>query len=214
MPTDSRSGSGAATITRNCSPTLRKGQVRLESTPFYLYSADARRPISEELPDVKLIAVVRDPIDRAYSNWMHLRVDGLEPETDFVTACHAESKRIAAGWAPFWHYGQLGRYGEQLEDLTRRCDRERILVFRTETWCRHPRRRSPVSLTSFASTRRGSHRHRPTTRDGSSVVDLIHRSPSPPAPGSGSTPHRMSGDTPAGLCWPRDGSVDLSIGPS
>jgi len=100
MPTDSRSGSGAATITRNYSPTLRKGQVRLESTPFYLYSADARRRISEELPDVKLIAVIRDPIDRAYSNWMHLWVDGLEPEADFVTACHAESKRIAAGWAP------------------------------------------------------------------------------------------------------------------
>jgi hypothetical protein len=106
------------------------GQVRLESCPFYLYSADARRRISEELPDVKLIAVIRDPIDRAYSNWMHLWVDGLEPEADFLTACDAETKRIAAGWAPFWHYRQLGRYGEQLQDLTRRSDRERILVFR------------------------------------------------------------------------------------
>jgi len=104
--------------------------VRLESTPFYLYSADARRPISEELPDVKLIAVIRDPIDRAYSNWMHLWVDGLEPEADFVTACHAESKRIAAGWAPFWHYTRLGRYGEQLDHLLTVFPREQVFVLR------------------------------------------------------------------------------------
>ena len=51
--------------------------VRLESTPFYLYSTDARRRIAEDLPAVKLVVVVRDPIDRAYSNWMHLWADGL-----------------------------------------------------------------------------------------------------------------------------------------
>ena len=53
--------------------------------------------------------VVRDPIDRAYSNWMHLWVDGLEPIGDFVAAWHAEDERVAAGWAPFWHYRRLGR---------------------------------------------------------------------------------------------------------
>src|SRR3954452_17363905 len=58
--------------------------VRIESTPFYLYSPDARRRIAEDLPEAKLVVVVRDPIDRAYSNWMHLWADGLEPESDFV----------------------------------------------------------------------------------------------------------------------------------
>ena len=53
-------------------------QVRGESTPFYLWSYPAHRRIAEHLPDVKLVAVVRDPIDRAYSNWMHLWSDGLE----------------------------------------------------------------------------------------------------------------------------------------
>ena len=61
--------------------------------------------------------VIRDPIDRAYSNWMHLWVDGLEPIGDFVAAWRAEDERVAAGWAPFWHYRRLGRYGEQLADL-------------------------------------------------------------------------------------------------
>jgi hypothetical protein len=104
--------------------------LRLESTPFYLCTPAARRRIAEELPESKLIVVVRDPIDRAYSNWMHLWVDGLEPLSDFVAAWRAEDERIAAGWAPFWHYRRLGRYGEQLADLLSRVDRDRVLVLR------------------------------------------------------------------------------------
>ena len=104
--------------------------LRLESTPFYLYLAGARRRIAEELPEARLLVVVRDPIDRAYSNWMHLWVDGLEPIDDFVAAWDAEDERVAAGWAPFWHYRRLGRYGEQLADLFDRVDRERVLVLR------------------------------------------------------------------------------------
>jgi len=104
--------------------------LRLESTPFYLYLPHARRRIAEELPGARFIAVIRDPVDRAYSNWMHLWVDGLEPESDFVTAWRAEEQRIRAGWAPFWHYRQLGRYGEQLADLYARVGADRILVLR------------------------------------------------------------------------------------
>jgi hypothetical protein len=104
--------------------------VKLESTPFYLYLANARRRIAEELPNVKLIVIVRDPIDRAYSNWMHLWADGLEPIADFVEAWQAEDGRLADGWAPFWHYRRLGRYGEQLADLFGRVERERVFVLR------------------------------------------------------------------------------------
>jgi hypothetical protein len=100
--------------------------VRLESTPFYLSVRGARHRIAEELPEAKLIIIVRDPIDRAYSNWMHRWVDGLEPIPDFVDAWHAEDSRVRAGWAPFWHYRRLGRYGEQLADLLGRVDRERV----------------------------------------------------------------------------------------
>jgi len=108
----------------------RPEQVRGESTPFYLWSRGAHRRIAEALPDVKLLAVVRDPVDRAYSNWMHLWSDGLEPEADFLTAYAMERARVEAGWAPFWRYGELGRYGEQLAHLHDHVDPARVLVLR------------------------------------------------------------------------------------
>lgn len=105
-------------------------QVRIESTPFYLYLPDARRRLAEDLPDARFVVLLRDPVDRAYSNWMHLWVDGLEPVGDFGRACDLEDERIAAGYAPFWHYLRTGRYGEQLSDLFARVGRERVLVLR------------------------------------------------------------------------------------
>ena len=105
-------------------------QVRGESTPFYLWSRGAHRRLADSLPDVRLIAVVRDPIDRAYSNWMHLWSDGLEPEADFVRAFERQDERVAAGWAPFWRYRELGLYGVQLEHLYQHVDRDRVLVLR------------------------------------------------------------------------------------
>jgi hypothetical protein len=108
----------------------RPHQVRGESTPFYLWSRGAHRRIAEALPEVRLIAVVRDPIDRAYSNWMHLWSDGLEPVADFETAFGLQDDRVRAGWAPFWRYRDLGRYGEQLEHLHRYVDPGRVLLLR------------------------------------------------------------------------------------
>src|SRR6185503_20515077 len=56
--------------------------VRGESTPFYLYDRAAHARLAADVPDVKVIVVVRDPVDRAVSNFVHLRADGLEPEPD------------------------------------------------------------------------------------------------------------------------------------
>jgi hypothetical protein len=108
----------------------RPDQVRGESTPFYLWSRGAHRRIGEALPDVRIIAVVRDPIDRAYSNWMHLWCDGLEPVADFPAAFALEQERIARGYAPFWRYRELGLYGEQLQHLYQHVDRSQVLVMR------------------------------------------------------------------------------------
>jgi Sulfotransferase family len=106
------------------------GQLRFESTPFYLWQRASHERIASAVPHAKLIAIIRDPIDRAFSNWTHLWADGLEPEADFLTACRAEARRIDAGWAPFWRYLDLGRYGQQLQHLFDHVDPARVRVIR------------------------------------------------------------------------------------
>jgi hypothetical protein len=106
------------------------GTLRGESTPLYLYDRAAIRRIHDTLPGARLIVIVRDPVERAHSNWTHLWSAGLEPVGDFVRACGEEERRIAAGWASFWHYIGLGRYGEQLEYLFTLFPREQVLVIR------------------------------------------------------------------------------------
>ena len=106
------------------------GAVRGESTPFYLYDRAAQARLAADVPAVKVVVVVRDPVDQAYSNWAHLRADGLEPEADFAAAVALEEQRIADGWAPFWHYRGLGRYGEQLRELYRHVPREQVFLLR------------------------------------------------------------------------------------
>ncbi|WP_433179069.1 sulfotransferase family protein [Actinoallomurus sp. CA-150999] len=107
-----------------------EGTLRGESTPFYLHDRDAQLRIRALIPDVKMIALIRDPVERAHSNWTHLWSAGLEPIDNVVDACAAEPERIAAGWATFWRYVELGRYGEQLQHLYKVFPRDRVLVLR------------------------------------------------------------------------------------
>jgi hypothetical protein len=106
------------------------GTLRGESTPFYLYRPDALQRIKALVPQARLIIVVRDPVERAHSNWTHLWSSGLDPIDDFVTACGAEDGRVAGGWADFWHYKRIGLYGQQLAHLLTVFPREQVLVFR------------------------------------------------------------------------------------
>lgn len=106
------------------------GVKRGESTPFYLSDPEAQRRIAEVNPCARFVVLLRDPVDRAYSNWMHLWSDGLEPEADFLAAVEAEDARQRAGWAPFWRYRGLGRYGEHLTSLYRYFPPEQVLAIR------------------------------------------------------------------------------------
>ncbi len=106
------------------------GVPRGEATPLYLYDPDAMGRIHRLIPHAKLIVILRDPVERAHSNWTHLWSAGLEPVGDFVQACGEEDRRIAAGWASFWHYTGLGRYGEQLTRAFSLFPREQVLVLR------------------------------------------------------------------------------------
>jgi hypothetical protein len=106
------------------------GALRGESTPLYLYDPAAQRRVRDTVPGAKLIISLRDPVERAHSNWTHLWSAGLEPISDVIEACAAEPHRAVGGWAPFWHYVGLGRYGEQLKRLFALFPREQVLLFR------------------------------------------------------------------------------------
>ena len=147
------------------------GTLRGESTPFYLYNRDAQRRIRALIPDAKLIVILRDPVERAHSNWTHLWSAGLDPVGDFVLACAEEERRIEAGWADFWHYTALGRYGEQLEHLYTVFPASRSWYSATVPWSR-TRPRCWTGSARFlgraaGSPHRGSagERHRPSAAD-------------------------------------------------
>lgn len=106
------------------------GSRRGESTPFYLSDFAAQERISRAVPEAQLIVILRDPVDRAYSNWAHLWADGLEPISDFLTACAQEPARQEAGWGPFWRYLSTGLYGQQLQHLYGLFPRHRVLIIR------------------------------------------------------------------------------------
>ncbi|WP_327008966.1 sulfotransferase domain-containing protein [Dactylosporangium sp. NBC_01737] len=106
------------------------GTLRGEATPFYLYDLESHKRIRRLVPAVRIVLLLRDPVDRAHSNWSHLWGAGLEPEADFEKAVALEPARTAAGWADFWHYTALGRYGSQLRHLLQYFPREQILLLR------------------------------------------------------------------------------------
>jgi hypothetical protein len=115
-------------------------RARGEASTLYLYHPRAAERIALLAPRARLIAVLRDPADRAYSAWLHLRRGGREPLASFAAALDAEPARIAAGWQHLWHYAAMGFYALQLRRYLARFRREQILVLRFERFAREPRR--------------------------------------------------------------------------
>lgn len=103
-----------------------------EASPNYLYSPSAPHRIREQIPDVRLIAILRNPVDRAYSHFLHLVRSGREPLRDFGAALDAEAERIEAGWEWSWHYRQMGFYGAQIARYLDQFDRTQLRVYRFE----------------------------------------------------------------------------------
>lgn len=100
-----------------------------EASPLYMYSAKAPGRIERHIPEVKLVAILRNPAERAYSGFLHLVRDGLEPLDNFGRALEAEEDRIRRKYAPHWWYREGGFYHAQLSRYFQRFDRERIRVY-------------------------------------------------------------------------------------
>jgi hypothetical protein len=99
-----------------------------ESSTLYLYDDRAAANIARHCPAMKIVVVLRDPVDRAYSNFIYNRRDGREPLASFVDALTAEDDRVVAKWGPLWHYRRKGHYLSQLQRYYAHFPPEQLLV--------------------------------------------------------------------------------------
>jgi hypothetical protein len=112
-------------------------QARGEASHTSLYWPDAADNVKRRVPDARLIAILRNPVERAYSEYLHFRRDGDEPLDSFAAALDAEEERIRNDWA-MGRYVDRGRYDEQLERYLGRFDREQIRIVLHEDLLQSP----------------------------------------------------------------------------
>jgi hypothetical protein len=120
-------------------PLLRGPRLVGEGAPYYMFHPECPARIEATLPGVKIIAILRDPIERAHSQWVHETARGFET-LPFADALDAEEERLHGSEAllvppagsSFSHqhhsYVARGQYADQLERLWSVFGRERVLV--------------------------------------------------------------------------------------
>lgn len=100
-----------------------------EASTMYLYLKESCDRIYHHIPNVKIVAILRHPVDRAYSHYVHMRRDGREWETDFEQALNQAGDRISKNWSPALHYRQVGLYTEQLQRYLKVFDPAQIKIY-------------------------------------------------------------------------------------
>ena len=98
-----------------------------EASTLYLSSVIAARNIHDRVPDAKLIAILRNPVERAFSSYIQHRMQGRETSS-FQQAIEMEEERLANNWSPFWGYTSMGFYGKQLSNYLEIFQQDQILV--------------------------------------------------------------------------------------
>lgn len=91
-----------------------------ESTPTYLYDDRTRQRLIDSLPDSRVVIILRNPIDRAYSHYWHSRRKAREPVATFEEALALENERLATdnlGQRKRFSYVDRGHYIDQLVPL-------------------------------------------------------------------------------------------------
>ncbi|HET6478751.1 MAG TPA: sulfotransferase [Actinoplanes sp.] len=122
-----------------------------ESSPYYMYHPQAAARIARDLPDARLIVLVRDPVERAYSQHHHEVARGYERERDFGAAMALEPARLHRqedrltedpDYYSFSHqhhaYRARGEYARYLNVLAQHVGRERIHVVESERFFADP----------------------------------------------------------------------------
>jgi hypothetical protein len=129
----------------------RSRYVTGEASPGYVFHPHAARRIASDLPDAKLVLLVRDPVVRAHSQYLHERRLGFEDAPTFAEALAREEERLDGelermlsddGYVSFsWRHHSYHRRGQYLDQVLRAeaaVGADRLLVLRSEDLFRDP----------------------------------------------------------------------------
>ncbi len=124
--------------------------VTFESSGYYLFHPLAPERIARELPDVKVVVMVREPVERAYSAHQHELARGFESEPFEVAVdleperTEGEMERIIAdpSYESFHHrhhsYLARSRYSEQIERYVAQLGPERVHIVDADAFFEDP----------------------------------------------------------------------------
>jgi hypothetical protein len=130
-------------------PLLLPSTIAGDCTPSYIYHEPASERIRNYNPKIKLLILLRNPVERAFAHWNMQRFKGREP-LDFFDAVREEKTRIAgapADQARRFAYVDRGFYAGQLIRLFKFFPREQVKVVKFEEF----RENQPDTLTSVFS---------------------------------------------------------------
>src|SRR5438270_4851605 len=115
---------------------IARSTVTGEVTPSYLYWKPAMERIANYNPQIKLVILLRNPIDRAFAHWNMQRFKGRE-FLDFLDALKEEPRRIAKPLlieSRRFAYVDRGFYSGQLERVFKFFPREQVHLVKFETF--------------------------------------------------------------------------------
>jgi hypothetical protein len=107
------------------------------SVRYLYYGGEAAPRIKATLPDVRLVAILREPVARLYSHYCMNVQYQLEP-LGLREAIAAEESRREANWGWDWHYTAVSRYPNQLEKYFAIFHPDQIKVFLYDDFVANP----------------------------------------------------------------------------
>jgi Sulfotransferase domain len=137
-------------------PFHKEGFITGEASPNYLFCPDTPQRIADHLPSTKLILLLRDPVDRAYSHYFHnLRANRFSKQIreplSFEEAIAKEEERLSVARAKiashkgyygddYMHYSYLSRgiYIDQIRHWFSFFPREQFLILQSENFLADP----------------------------------------------------------------------------
>lgn len=100
-----------------------------EASPMYLHSEKAPERIKYYFPNMKLIAILRNPVVRLYSDWKHAVRMGYEPKKNIMKAVKAWEFRKKDNYLPYLNYLHKGFYFQHLKRYYNFFAEDQIKIF-------------------------------------------------------------------------------------